>query len=335
MIHFANKNQIGNFASLDIINRQQRMILYVITVFGVVGAAGGLIGLYGFKTIIFKHLLIGYELVLISSLCLFFAGKIKVRTALTVDLLYAAIETSCENLVVVDNTDTYSGFLILGNICLLLLILITSVLAYVPANAIVVSVLVVSVFVYSAIKDKHGALTELSVFYLLMIVSVSLICWYISRNLLALRTDNIDMREREVQLMSALGLDTSQILKIVQLTNEKAEADSEDKSTLYSFIDSINVETRHRMMTALKNYLVIKEAEKDNLKRVFPMLTPSELEIAKLIIEGKTTGDICRFLKKTKGNVGSQRAHIRAKIGLPEDANLKEALIEKVRRSKL
>jgi DNA-binding CsgD family transcriptional regulator len=188
---------------------------------------------------------------------------------------------------------------------------------------------------YCVLKDKHGALTELSVFYLLMIISVSLICWHISRNLLALRTDNIDMREREVQLISALGLNYNQLLKIAQLSNLQTRDEDDDKTSINSFLDTINAETRQRMMAALKDYLLSKQNDMNNLKKVFPMLTPSELEIAKLIVEGKTTGEICRALDKTKSNVGSQRAHIRIKLGLPPEYNLKEALMEKVQHAKL
>ena len=335
MIHLFNKNE--EFDALTVVNKQQRIILYIITFFGVVGASGSLLGYYGLQTVMFMHLLVFYVLLFTASLFLFLTGKIKVRTALTIDLLYAALETTCENIVVADNTDLYSGFLIIANICLLLIILMASVLAYIPTNTVIVSFLAAGVFVYNVIKDKHGTLTELMVFFLLMIVSVSLICWHISKNLLALSIDNIDMRKRETQLISALGLNTSQILKVVQLSNNKAEGvDAEDENeSVNSFLDTINAETRQRMMSALKTYLVSKEADISNLKKTFPMLTPSELEIAKLIVEGNSTGDICKLLKKTKSNVGSQRAHIRTKLGLPEDANLKEALIEKVRRSKL
>ena len=335
MIQTVEKDTAGNVDALDVLNKQQRIMLYIITMFGIVGATGGFLGFYGFQTLVFKLLLIGYNIVFISAFVLYMLGKIRVRTALAIDLLYAALETSCENIAVVDNTDVYSGFLILGNICLLLLILMACVLAYIPSNTVIVSFLVVSVFVYSALKDKHGALTELAVFYLLMIISVSLICWHISRNLLALRTDNIGMREREVQLISTLGLSSSQILKIAQLSNLQTRDEDDDKTSINSFLDTINAETRQRMMVALKEYLLSKQNSMGNLKKVFPMLTPSELEIAKLIVEGKTTGEICRALNKTKGNVGSQRTHIRIKLGLPAEDNLKEALMEKVQKSKL
>jgi DNA-binding CsgD family transcriptional regulator len=335
MIQIVEKETASNVDALDVLNKQQRIMLYIITMFGIVGATGGILGFYGFQTLVFKFLLIGYDIVFIATFLFYIFGKIKVRTALAIELLYAAFETSCENIAVVDNTDVYSGFLILGNICLLLLILMACVLAYIPSNTIIVSLLVVSVFMYCVLKDKHGALTELSVFYLLMIISVSLICWHISRNLLALRTDNIDMREREVQLISALGLNYNQLLKIAQLSNLQTRDEDDDKTSINSFLDTINAETRQRMMAALKDYLLSKQNDMNNLKKVFPMLTPSELEIAKLIVEGKTTGEICRALDKTKSNVGSQRAHIRIKLGLPPEYNLKEALMEKVQHAKL
>ncbi|MEG2319906.1 MAG: LuxR C-terminal-related transcriptional regulator, partial [Mucinivorans sp.] len=64
----------------------------------------------------------------------------------------------------------------------------------------------------------------------------------------------------------------------------------------------------------------------NKLTERLPELSPSEIEICQLILKGKKLKEICRELGKTDTNISSQRSHIRTKLGLLTDENLKTAL---------
>ncbi|MCQ1543716.1 LuxR family transcriptional regulator, partial [Bacteroides caccae] len=55
------------------------------------------------------------------------------------------------------------------------------------------------------------------------------------------------------------------------------------------------------------------------------------LNICRLILQDKTVSQICELLHRSSGNITSQRANIRAKLGLKKSDNLKEALQERMR----
>jgi transcriptional regulator len=59
--------------------------------------------------------------------------------------------------------------------------------------------------------------------------------------------------------------------------------------------------------------------------QIFPELTPSEIEICRLVILGKGLKEVCRELSKVESNITSQRRHIRIKLGLQPSDNLKKS----------
>lgn len=64
--------------------------------------------------------------------------------------------------------------------------------------------------------------------------------------------------------------------------------------------------------------------------RICPTLTASERAICKLILQGKTLKEICDTLGKTESNVTSQRAHIRRKLNMTRQDELRSVLRRKV-----
>lgn len=76
-----------------------------------------------------------------------------------------------------------------------------------------------------------------------------------------------------------------------------------------------------------------EKAALNRISEAIPGLTPSEVEIVQLILHGHKTSEICMMLGKEKGNITSQRTHIRAKLGLTDPrADLRSALIERIER---
>ena len=74
-----------------------------------------------------------------------------------------------------------------------------------------------------------------------------------------------------------------------------------------------------------------EKAALNRISEAIPGLTPSEVEIVQLILHGHKTSEICMMLGKEKGNITSQRTHIRAKLGLTDPrADLRSALIERI-----
>lgn len=82
-----------------------------------------------------------------------------------------------------------------------------------------------------------------------------------------------------------------------------------------------------------KNVAYVMEQEKlvsDKISQYIPKFTQSEIEIAKLIIEGKKLKDIIVLINKKHSNITCQRSKMRAKPNLKEGDNLRDAIIKRV-----
>lgn len=66
-----------------------------------------------------------------------------------------------------------------------------------------------------------------------------------------------------------------------------------------------------------------------DISATLPSLTPTEREVCRLIIGGKTILEIAAILDKTPNNISSVRIHIRKKLGLATSDDLREALLKK------
>ena len=63
------------------------------------------------------------------------------------------------------------------------------------------------------------------------------------------------------------------------------------------------------------------------MRYCFPMLTPTELDVCRLVEQGLAINDISKALGKSASNVSTVRGNIRKKLGLAQDDDLRRALL--------
>ncbi|MEG1673256.1 MAG: hypothetical protein RR298_07035 [Alistipes sp.] len=76
----------------------------------------------------------------------------------------------------------------------------------------------------------------------------------------------------------------------------------------------------------MRYFMEQEQINYNKLTECLPELTPSEIAICALILQGKKLTELCHELNKTETNISSQRSHIRSKLGLSVRDNLKTAL---------
>lgn len=94
----------------------------------------------------------------------------------------------------------------------------------------------------------------------------------------------------------------------------------------WSTFGLLSESAQRHLVSNVRGYLLKQELDANHLETHFPELTQSELEIFRLIIEGKKLRDICTILDKSETNISSQRAHIRKKLGMQPIDTLVEVL---------
>ena len=68
------------------------------------------------------------------------------------------------------------------------------------------------------------------------------------------------------------------------------------------------------------------------MAQTFPMLTPTELDVCRLVLKGMTLKEIAMAMDKKIGNIGTVRGNIRKKLELDTNDDLREALAKRLKR---
>jgi DNA-binding CsgD family transcriptional regulator len=104
---------------------------------------------------------------------------------------------------------------------------------------------------------------------------------------------------------------------------------SEDETQ--GLLESLNVESSVTISHNVAYMMRQQEMDYEKMRTRLPELTPSELEIARLILQEKKLNAIVKLTGKTRGNITVQRSKIRKKLRLPKNVSLYDGLRERMR----
>ena len=315
----------------DFVARQQMMVIFTVAlnmiiilplaVFGLTGASGSL------PTVL--NACNGF--CALMAFVLYLLRYIKCSTGLILLTGSMTIFTCAEMLVSLffpsnfHNSDT----LITGDIGLLLLVSFILVSAYMPKTAIAVSILSMACYIICIVVSGSEDLENNLLVFAIVFLITNYLGFRMVEGVIKLHKENLTLKGDEQRIIEKLGLNKEQIVSLVQLS-DKSVRPKERKEAALEFMESISFEARQRLITAVEDYVKERDANMHDLTQLFPELTPSEVAICRLVLQGKSTSEICTILDKTRGNVSSQRAHIRTKLGLSTEDNLVEYLKAKV-----
>lgn len=179
--------------------------------------------------------------------------------------------------------------------------------------------------VTSSVSLYYNSNTEIDNFYLFLVCLEFFITYLsikVKINTVHILKEYSEIRSSENTVLDFFQMDRSQLLGYIKLAQKCNLSADETDQLLNSFGQRAKVNIAGNISMLIKQ----KEADLERIQKCLPELTPSELEITRLILQGKKLKDICEILGKKAGNVTSQRTNIRAKLGLNPDDNLFEAL---------
>ena len=85
----------------------------------------------------------------------------------------------------------------------------------------------------------------------------------------------------------------------------------------------------HNIINVASQIEQMQTNERKDMRERFPMLTPAELDVCRLVVQGLTLKEISITLGKSVSNASTVRGNIRKKLGLEQDDDLKKTLLEK------
>lgn len=145
----------------------------------------------------------------------------------------------------------------------------------------------------------------------------------IRRGIRSMQRENADYHSTLNRVLSTFHMTKTELLAYIQLgRGGQSEKDIND------FFDHLDERTEANLIRAVEQRVAQRKMQHADISAILPTLTPTEQEVCRLIIGGKTIIEIASILHKNANNVSSVRIHIRKKLGLAAGKDLREALLE-------
>lgn len=145
----------------------------------------------------------------------------------------------------------------------------------------------------------------------------------IRRGIRSMQRENVDYHSTLNRVLSTFHMTKTELLAYIQLgRGEQSDKDITD------FFNHLDERTEANLIRAVEQRVAQRKMQHADISAVLPTLTPTEQEVCRLIIGGKTIIEIASILHKNANNVSSVRIHIRKKLGLATGKDLREALLE-------
>ena len=144
------------------------------------------------------------------------------------------------------------------------------------------------------------------------------------RGLHKIQQENKDYQDTHNSILTAFNMSQSELIAYLQICRAK-EPNSKHVDMLLS---QLNEQSKHNLVHAAMVLKKKHDAQQLELSKCFPSLTHTELEVSKLVVEGKTLGEIALIMGKTTTNISTVRGNVRKKLGLQPSEDLVEKLKE-------
>lgn len=300
---------------------QRMMVLTFVCLLVLIAVPFNLLGLSGPANPLFNVLNLGQYAFVIAALAALRLRLIKLDTALVLTLTMVQCFMVGEMLQCALTPTPSNIILIFGDLFLSLGVIVLALTANFRILPFVLSALTASAYISCIAMTGDEMLVNFSPLTFQSFLLIPILGYMFVRNFRRLETENIRMKDTERNVLDALGIDKERAMEFVH---------SSRKGRI-RMLDFFNESARRKLQDEIEEINDKAKASLQQIKDAIPELTPSEAEIALLIVQGHKTAEICMRLGKEKGNITSQRTHIRTKLRLTDSrADLRTALAERL-----
>ena len=258
-----------------------------------------------------------FHLIFIFILQIFsWTNTLSTKASVYIFFTAIAIKLSAESLYELSTTGVY-GIHILGNLNIILILASVAIAVRLSKLAItIITILTLSLTIFCITSPLHHILRAMRIFFVGYMFILYIIIFDSKNATKGLRMPNRITKEEQSAIDMLINLNKS------------------DKEKVYSLLSRLSSTHQEELLNNIKDYYHQQYIETINLLSICPSLTPSEVEICKLILIGKSLKEICFTLHKTPSNITSQRTHIRKKLNLVKQDDLRTSLMVLLNKAK-
>lgn len=308
----------------DTLIDRQRLILFIyynVAIF--LGLIANLLSLTGPQETFNFILNSSYFALVIIFFLAYILQKIQLTTALISVSFTAQVVTTIEMIHAALEPTEYNRMLIVANMALLATNVLFSIVAYLKRSAWFLCAIALGTYWLCTLLSHDESMVNFGLVFTLSFVLFTLMGQKIVDSFYKISEENYLLKKDEMELLHVLRLDKEQIRAYIQLARKE-----HTNARTASLLKMMDEKKQQNIISNVQNYLTERATQLNDIKKALPELTPSEIEISRLILQGKKLGEICSILNKSESNINSQRTHIRKKLNMNPTDNLYQTLLE-------
>ena len=197
-------------------------------------------------------------------------------------------------------------------------------LGFIPQTPLLVTALNTATLLCVTLYDGHAIDQQIALLFALLCIFTCALAVISRRGLHKIQQENKDYQDTHNSILTAFNMSQSELIAYLQICRAK-EPNSKHVDMLLS---QLNEQSKHNLIHAAMVLKKKHDAQQLELSKCFPSLTHTELEVSRLVVEGKTLGEIALIMGKTTTNISTVRGNVRKKLGLQPSEDLVEKLKE-------
>lgn len=126
------------------------------------------------------------------------------------------------------------------------------------------------------------------------------------------------------QVLHVFNMNKTELMALLKLAKAKNADTVYDKELM----EQLDHKTLRNIIKVANQIEHLQACHRKDMRERFPMLTPAELDVCRLVEQGLTLKEVANALDKSVSNVSTVRGNIRKKLGLAQDDDLRRALLD-------
>ena len=266
--------------------------------------------------------------VVVSAVSLIFyivKGPKKLRYIMSTCLILLMIIQSVRLLILATVGAVPPPMLTTLNITVCYVIVLVASISFLPRVSLVctcINILTIGLCLHFTQNKMYG---QLLLMYSIISIATTVFGFVANKLLREQHMELNDHANTINQVLQVFDMSKTELLAILKLARTKDTTAVYDKE----LIAQLDNKTLHNIIKVARQIEYIQINQRKGMQERFPMLTPAELDVCRLVEQGLTLKDISAALGKSVSNVSTVRGNIRKKLGLAQDDDLRSALLDK------
>lgn len=210
------------------------------------------------------------------------------------------------------------------NLTICYLIVLVSSISMFPRTSLVCTCIHVVIMFLCRYLTHNPMYGQLLIIYGFLSVATTIFGFVASNLLREQQTELHDYATSTIdQILHVFNMRKTELMALLKLAKSKDSVAVYDKEVM----GQLEEKTLRNIIKVAKQIECVYANQRKDMRERYPMLTSTELDICRLVEQGYTISEISNILGKTASNVSTVRGNIRKKLGLGQDEDLRNALM--------